>query len=153
LCRRPCCAAGLRFVSRRDAADCCCRRITKAPPAGVSPAGALHLATPGLADEQGCGSSCNQSPKEMTEIRHVYSRVTGKIIADLEQGVRCWHKPWNANHAAGRITSPLRHNGIPYKGINVVMLCSAADPLCIFRLMSLPLRASVSLSPAHLSND
>jgi antirestriction protein ArdC len=62
----------------------------------------------------------------MTEIRDVYSRVTGKIIADLEQGIRPWHKPWNADHAAGRITRPLRHNGIPYKGINVVMLWSAA---------------------------
>ena len=35
-------------------------------------------------------------------------------------------KPWNAEHAAGRITRPLRHNGIPYKGINVLMLWSAA---------------------------
>jgi len=51
----------------------------------------------------------------MTEIRDVYSRITGKIIADLEQGIRPWHKPWNADHAAGRITRPLRHNGIPYK--------------------------------------
>jgi len=56
----------------------------------------------------------------------VYSRITDKIIADLEQGVRPWLKPWNADHAAGRITRPLRHNGIPYKGINVVMLWSAA---------------------------
>jgi hypothetical protein len=62
----------------------------------------------------------------MTEIRDVYSRITGKIIADLEQGIRPWHRPWNADHAAGRITRPLRHNGIPYKGINVVMLWSAA---------------------------
>ena len=63
----------------------------------------------------------------MTEsIRDVYSRITSKIIADLEQGVRPWMKPWNAEHAAGRITRPLRHNGIPYKGINVVMLWSAA---------------------------
>jgi len=62
----------------------------------------------------------------MTEIRDVYSRITGKIIADLEQGVRPWLKPWNAEHAAGRITRPLRHNGIPYRGINVVMLWSAA---------------------------
>ena len=59
-------------------------------------------------------------------IRDVYSRITGKIIADLEQGVRPWMKPWNAEHAAGRITRPLRHNGIPYKGINVVMLWSAS---------------------------
>jgi antirestriction protein ArdC len=56
----------------------------------------------------------------------VYSRITNRIIADLEQGVRPWMKPWNAEHAAGRITRPLRHNGIPYKGINVVMLWSAS---------------------------
>ena len=56
----------------------------------------------------------------------LYSRITGKIIADLEQGVRPWMKPWSAKHAAGRITKPLRHNGAPYKGINVVMLWSAS---------------------------
>lgn len=56
----------------------------------------------------------------------VYSRITDRIIADLEQGVRPWLRPWSADHAAGRITRPLRHNGIPYKGINVVMLWSAS---------------------------
>jgi antirestriction protein ArdC len=56
----------------------------------------------------------------------VYSRITDKIVADLEQGVRPWLKPWSADHAAGKITRPLRHNGIPYKGINVIMLWSAA---------------------------
>ncbi len=56
----------------------------------------------------------------------VYSRITNKIIADLEQGVRPWHRPWNAGHMAGRITRPLRHNGVPYQGINVVMLWSTA---------------------------
>jgi antirestriction protein ArdC len=56
----------------------------------------------------------------------IYTRITSRIIADLEQGVRPWMKPWNADHAAGRITRPLRHNGIPYKGINVVMLWSAS---------------------------
>ena len=56
----------------------------------------------------------------------VYSRITDRIIADLEQGVRPWMKPWNAGHTAGKITRPLRHNGIPYKGINVVMLWSAS---------------------------
>jgi antirestriction protein ArdC len=49
-----------------------------------------------------------------------------QIVAELEQGVRPWHKPWNAEHAAGRITRPLRGNGIPYRGINVLMLWSAA---------------------------
>jgi antirestriction protein ArdC len=62
----------------------------------------------------------------MTEFRDVYTRITNKIIADLEQGVRPWMRPWSAEHAAGKITRPLRHNGIPYKGINVVMLWSAS---------------------------
>src|ERR1700736_1745895 len=56
----------------------------------------------------------------------VYTRVTDRIVAELEQGVRPWLKPWNAEHAAGRITRPLRGNGFPYKGINVLMLWSAA---------------------------
>ena len=47
----------------------------------------------------------------------IYSRVTDRIVADLAQGVRPWFKPWNAEHAAGRITRPLRANGQPYKGI------------------------------------
>ena len=57
----------------------------------------------------------------------VYSRVTNKIIADLERGVRPWLKPWNAEHAAGRITRPLRANGQAYKGINVLMLWGEAE--------------------------
>jgi antirestriction protein ArdC len=36
-------------------------------------------------------------------------------------------RPWNAEHAAGRITRPLRHNGIPYKGINIIMLWLAGE--------------------------
>jgi antirestriction protein ArdC len=31
-------------------------------------------------------------------------------------------KPWNAEHAAGKITRPLRFNGLPYSGINIMML-------------------------------
>jgi len=56
----------------------------------------------------------------------VYSRVTNKILADLEQGVRTWMKPWSGEHAAGRITRPLRGNGKPYQGINVLLLWGAA---------------------------
>src|SRR5262249_11773689 len=48
------------------------------------------------------------------------------IIASLEQGVRPWQKPWNTEHAAGRITRPLRHNGQPYSGINILMLWASA---------------------------
>jgi antirestriction protein ArdC len=56
----------------------------------------------------------------------VYNRVTDKIIAELEKGERPWLKPWNAEHAAGKITRPLRHNGLPYSGINILMLWAEA---------------------------
>ena len=56
----------------------------------------------------------------------VYTRITNRIIADLEQGVRPWIKPWSAGNAQSRITRPLRHNGEPYAGINVVLLWSEA---------------------------
>jgi antirestriction protein ArdC len=62
----------------------------------------------------------------MTEFRDVYSKITNRIIADLEQGVRPWMRPWSVEHTAGKITRPLRQNGIPYNGINVVMLWSAS---------------------------
>ncbi|MGA7178916.1 MAG: zincin-like metallopeptidase domain-containing protein [Thiobacillaceae bacterium] len=62
--------------------------------------------------------------------KDVYTRVTDRIVADLEQGIRPWMKPWNAEHAAGRICKPLRHNGQPYNGINVLMLWSAAMERC-----------------------
>lgn len=58
----------------------------------------------------------------MVDKKDVYSRVTEKIIADLEQGVRPWMKPWSAEHAAGKITRPLRYNGQPYSGINILNL-------------------------------
>jgi antirestriction protein ArdC len=52
----------------------------------------------------------------------LYQHVTDQIVSSLEQGVRPWIKPWSAEHAAGRITRPLRANGIPYQGINVLVL-------------------------------
>ena len=61
-----------------------------------------------------------------TERKDVYSRITSQIVASLEQGVRPWIKPWNAEHAAERITRPLRHNGQPYSGINVLALWASA---------------------------
>jgi len=61
-----------------------------------------------------------------SERQDIYSRITDKIIADLEQGVRTWMKPWNAGNTAGRITRPLRHNGVAYSGINILMLWAEA---------------------------
>ena len=56
----------------------------------------------------------------------IYQKITDQIVSELENGVRPWLKPWNAEHATGRITRPLRCGGIPYQGINVLMLWSAA---------------------------
>jgi antirestriction protein ArdC len=52
----------------------------------------------------------------------LYSRVTNAIVADLENGVRPWTKPWSAEHLAGRISRPLRSTGAPYSGVNVILL-------------------------------
>ena len=49
----------------------------------------------------------------------IYARITDRIIAELERGVRPWVQPWTAANMSGRITRPLRHNGQPYSGINV----------------------------------
>ena len=57
----------------------------------------------------------------------VYQRITDKIVSQLEQGVRPWMQPWSAAHTEGRIVRPRRFNGLPYNGINVLMLWSAAD--------------------------
>ena len=56
----------------------------------------------------------------------IYARITEKIVADLEKGVRPWMRPWSAANAAGRVTRPLRHNGLPYSGMNVLLLWSEA---------------------------
>lgn len=66
------------------------------------------------------------SRKEEKPRADVYARITDRIVADLEHGVRPWVRPWNAGNAAGRITRPLRYNGMPYQGINVVLLWSEA---------------------------
>jgi antirestriction protein ArdC len=56
----------------------------------------------------------------------VYTKVTTKIIADLERGNLTWLQPWQAGHAAGQISKPLRAMGKPYQGINVLMLWASA---------------------------
>jgi antirestriction protein ArdC len=66
------------------------------------------------------------SRKEQNPRADVYARITDRIVTELERGVRPWVKPWNAANATGRITRPLRHNGMPYQGINVVLLWSEA---------------------------
>ena len=58
----------------------------------------------------------------MSEKEDVYTRVTNKILADLEHGTPTWLQPWQAGHAAGPVSRPLRITGEPYRGINVLML-------------------------------
>jgi len=54
----------------------------------------------------------------------IYTRITDRIVEDLEKGVRPWMKPWSAANIGGRITRPLRHNGLHYSGMNVLLLWS-----------------------------
>jgi antirestriction protein ArdC len=54
----------------------------------------------------------------------IYQQVTDKIIADLEKGVSPWQMPWvNGGKGAMR---PLRACGVPYQGINILLLWSAS---------------------------
>ena len=53
----------------------------------------------------------------------LYARITHQIVAQLEAGVRPWTQPWAASESVSR---PLRHDGTPYRGINVVLLWGEA---------------------------
>lgn len=67
------------------------------------------------------------SSKEKNETRFdIYARITERIVAQLEEGVRPWLQPWRASNAAWRIIRPLRHNGEPYSGMSVLLLWSEA---------------------------
>lgn len=54
----------------------------------------------------------------------IYARITDRIVTDLERGVRPWVKPWSAANLSERVSRPLRHNGQPYTGLNVLLLWS-----------------------------
>lgn len=66
------------------------------------------------------------SRKENGSRTDIYARITERIVEELEKGVRPWVQPWRASHVKGRITRPLRHNGEPYTGMNVLLLWSEA---------------------------
>jgi antirestriction protein ArdC len=70
--------------------------------------------------------SSNASIQNSSVRQDVYTRVTAKVVADLEAGVRPWLKPWSAGNTEGRITLPLRHCGTPYRGINILLLWGEA---------------------------
>jgi antirestriction protein ArdC len=64
------------------------------------------------------------STKPTKPLADVYQRVTDAIVAQLEAGVRPWQQPWGAN---GTMHRPLRHNGVPYRGINTMLLWMAGN--------------------------
>ena len=64
--------------------------------------------------------------KQKTNHPDIYTRITNQVIESLEKGVKPWTQPWNAAHAAGPVSRPLRHNGQAYAGINVLMLWASA---------------------------
>jgi len=55
-------------------------------------------------------------------MKNIYQAITDQIVSELEKGVRPWHQPWNAGHMEGRVALPLRHNGVSYRGVNVLAL-------------------------------
>ncbi|MFK4057935.1 ArdC family protein [Brevundimonas sp. NPDC046655] len=48
-----------------------------------------------------------------------HAEITALILADLEAGVRPWSRPWTTQ---GAVSRPLRHDGEPYHGVNVLTL-------------------------------
>jgi antirestriction protein ArdC len=65
------------------------------------------------------------SRKEKASRVDIYDRITDRIVAELEKGVRPWMQPWHFTKA-GRVTRPLRYNSLPYSGMNVLLLWSEA---------------------------
>lgn len=61
----------------------------------------------------------------MAEKFDIYAHVTDSIIASMEAGTPAWRKPWTGEK--GGAAFPLRINGEPYSGINVLMLWLHAD--------------------------
>jgi len=52
----------------------------------------------------------------------IYARVADCIIQSLEAGTRPWFKPWSVTKDERRPLPSLRGNGMPYRGINVLLL-------------------------------
>ena len=52
----------------------------------------------------------------------VAQAITDLILQKIEQGTAPWLKPWSSR--SGR---PLRHNGVPYTGVNTFYLWAVAE--------------------------
>lgn len=54
----------------------------------------------------------------------LHQTITDQIITAIEAGCPPWRKPWTGSTAGASL--PLRHNGEPYRGINILVLWSVA---------------------------
>lgn len=52
--------------------------------------------------------------------RDMQQEITNSIITAIEAGTPPWRKPWNSG--ARPLTTPLKHDGTAYRGINTLML-------------------------------
>jgi antirestriction protein ArdC len=89
------------------------------------------------------------SRKPETQRADIYSLITDRIVDDLARGVKPWMKPRHDRNMKERITRPLRHNGKPYSGMNVLLLWSEgiargfSSPMWMTFKQSLELGAAV----------
>jgi len=59
----------------------------------------------------------------MSETRDVYSRITNKIIAELEAGRVPWVKPWGTASTKAQLSMPKNAStGRSYSGVNILLL-------------------------------
>ena len=89
-----------------------------------------------------------------------HAEITALILADLETGVRPWTRPWTTQ---GAVSRPLRHDGQPYHGANVLTLwvraarCGYARPVWMTFRQALELgghvRKGESGSPVVYANS
>ena len=89
------------------------------------------------------------SRKEEGRRADIYARITDRIVADLEKGVRPWMQPWHSTNAIGRVTRPLRHNGLPYSGMNVLLLGPVPTPAVGYLTRSMRADVGVMISASH----
>jgi len=89
------------------------------------------------------------SRKEEKPRVDIYARITERIVADLEKGVRPWVQPWSTSNLSGRVSRPLRHNGQPYTGLNVLLLWSEGMARGFSSVMWMTLRQANELG-AHV---
>lgn len=68
-------------------------------------------------------------------IPDIHAEITGEIVRQLKEGIRPWIRPWAAAGERPAATDPirtvaeplpLRENGLPYSGMNVLLLWAAA---------------------------